>query len=508
MKKLFLFLSTIILGFACLSAQTTTKVYFTHYDGSFAKIYKCDLDGSNLEEVPNAAFSTYRVNGLAVDFNSNKLYFFYSVIQAIYRMDTDGSNKEQIVTSQFGINDIELDLLNNKLFWSRNESSKKYIYRANLDGSSSTRLYYDNSEAYDLFGLAVDAEYERVFWTENSRGSAAYTRIVKRTTETVGTEETIYQASVDANLSSPTEIEYSNAFIYFTDGSDIKQAGITGTGITTIRTVSTTLSRLAIDRHNGNMYWTGNDGTKRGKADGTGEITNIASVGYAIDTDYNLAATPVELTSFTAEQTDDGIMLKWETATEVNNYGFEIERSNLRSSDKIDYDNNLEDYTAIGFVQGHGNSNSPKSYDYLDHDYEQDQELILKYRLKQIDTDGTFEYYSTIATVDLSLPTNINDNVTLSTFNLEQNYPNPFNPTTTIEYIIPIENKRGLFSDKLVTLKIYDVAGCEIVSLVNEPQPSGKYSVKWDASEYPSGIYFARINYSILTKSKKMILVK
>jgi endonuclease/exonuclease/phosphatase family metal-dependent hydrolase len=225
-------------------------------------------------------------------------------------------------------------------------------------------------------------------------------------------------------------------------------------------------------------------------------------------------AMPVELTAFTAEQTDAGIMLKWETATEINNYGFEIERSNLQGSNKIDDDNNLEGYRAIGFVQGHGNSNSPKSYEYLDHDYDQDQELILKYRLKQIDTDGTFEYYSTIASIDLSLPTNINDNVTLSTFNLEQNYPNPFNPATTIQYSIPLPtlNLPGLHTGGVevqhVTIKVYDILGNEVAALVNESQKPGSYSIEWDASAYSSGFYIYQLTYGTKQITKKMLMLK
>ena len=145
---------------------------------------------------------------------------------------------------------------------------------------------------------------------------------------------------------------------------------------------------------------------------------------------------PVELTSFIASAKDDNILLKWTTATEVNNYGFEIERS---QKSKV---NSQTEWKKIGFVDGHGNSNSPKEYSYLD---EWINYGSFYYRLKQIDTDGQFEY-SNIIEVDAG---NIPDG-----FVLEQNYPNPFNPITTIKF--------ALAETQSAKLIIYDVLGNEV----------------------------------------------
>jgi len=106
-------------------------------------------------------------------------------------------------------------------------------------------------------------------------------------------------------------------------------------------------------------------------------------------------------------------------------------------------------------------------------------------------------------------PTDVSDNSVevVSEYKLEQNYPNPFNPSTTIQYSIPTD-KEHLLSSTNVTLKIYDILGREIATLVDEQQKPGIYSVKWDAVNNPSGIYFYRLVVGNFSQTKKMILQK
>ena len=186
------------------------------------------------------------------------------------------------------------------------------------------------------------------------------------------------------------------------------------------------------------------------------------------------SALPVELTTFTAIVSGNEIELNWNTATEVNDYGFEVE--------KLVSDN----WQDIAFVKGSGTSNSPKSYSFMD-----DNPLSGKaeYRLKQIDNDGNFKYSQDV-TVN-SLP---------AKFELLQNYPNPFNPTTTIQYAIP---KAGH-----VALKVYDEIGREVASLVDEKKEAGQYNVTFNASNFASGIYFYRITAGDFTEVKKLMLLK
>ncbi|MFH1194858.1 MAG: fibronectin type III domain-containing protein [bacterium] len=223
---------------------------------------------------------------------------------------------------------------------------------------------------------------------------------------------------------------------------------------------------------------------------------------------------PVELQNFSASINGSEILLKWNTVTEVNNYGFEIEKS--VSSMQLAFGSEKQNWETVGFVEGCGNRNSPKEYSFTDYDYDYDQDYDLHYRLKQIDTDGSFTY-SHIVIVEMS------DAMSLPTkFELYQNYPNPFNPTTTIKYSIPtvVETGQlarqltGAASLQLVILKIYDVLGCEVAELVNEHKAPGKYEVEFNGASLSSGVYFYKMD--IIEKGPgrnnsavhKMILVK
>ncbi|MCF6269732.1 MAG: T9SS type A sorting domain-containing protein [Melioribacteraceae bacterium] len=199
---------------------------------------------------------------------------------------------------------------------------------------------------------------------------------------------------------------------------------------------------------------------------------------------------PVELTSFSAivKSTSTGsatnvVLLSWTTATEVNNYGFEIQRrTNLRGLA------NLEGFETIGFVNGHGNSNSPKDYSYVDPNLLSGN---TSYRLKQIDTDGKFEYSQIIE---------LKSNLTKE-YVLRQNYPNPFNPTTVISYSIP--------KASFVTIKVYDVLGNVISTLVSKTQNEGSYKLNFDATNLSNGVYFYKLTTNQgFTDIKKMLLLK
>ena len=205
-------------------------------------------------------------------------------------------------------------------------------------------------------------------------------------------------------------------------------------------------------------------------------------------TDYNgvwrryLPGVPVELTSFTATTDENNISLIWETSTETNNSGFEIERARLRSSN---YDETS--WERIGFVEGHGTTTEETSYSFIDENLKAGN---YQYRLKQIDYDGSFEF-SNIVEVEILTPIQ---------FLLEQNYPNPFNPSTTIEYSIPESGN--------VKLQVYNSLGEELVTLVNDYKEAGNYKINFNASDLSSGIYYYRLASNSFNEIKKMILLK
>jgi len=195
----------------------------------------------------------------------------------------------------------------------------------------------------------------------------------------------------------------------------------------------------------------------------------------------NNSALPVELVSFSAIINDQVVALNWRTETEVNNYGFEIERA-------ANPKQNTKNWETIGFVEGHGNSNSPKEYAFADENLSGVNTAY--YRLKQIDNDGTYEYSPEVEVNFLSP----------SGYNLEQNYPNPFNPSTKIRYKIA----KGEF----VKLSVYNVLGKEIVNLVNSYQEPGSYSVVFYADNLPGGVYFYKLETEHFVTTNKMLLLK
>ncbi len=192
---------------------------------------------------------------------------------------------------------------------------------------------------------------------------------------------------------------------------------------------------------------------------------------------------PVEIINFTAQQNNNEVILRWATATEKNNYGFEVERA----------PNSLgKNWEKIGFVKGNGNSNSAKEYSFIDQEKKHDG--VLEYRLKQIDNDGNFRYSNKIE-VRYGMPIK---------YELRQNYPNPFNPETRIGYSLPI--------DEFVKLKIFDVLGREVATLVDGRKKAGNYEVTFDASSagrgLASGVYICKMSSSNYSNTIKMLIAK
>jgi hypothetical protein len=170
------------------------------------------------------------------------------------------------------------------------------------------------------------------------------------------------------------------------------------------------------------------------------------------------------------------VILNWSTATELNNFGFEVQRSISGN-----------EFATIGFIQGHGTTTESKSYRFVD------ANLLAgnyTYRLKQVDFNGTFAYSDEV-NAEVTSPVQ---------FELSQNYPNPFNPSTTIKFSIPQSSN--------VTLRIFNTLGQEVSILINQNMESGVHTINFDASELNSGIYFYRLDAGQFTEVRKMTLIK
>jgi len=190
-----------------------------------------------------------------------------------------------------------------------------------------------------------------------------------------------------------------------------------------------------------------------------------------------LTIVPVELAGFSASVKENDVILNWQTATELNNSGFDIER--LRAN---------EAWEKIGFVNGNGTSAETHNYTFEDNDVSAG---IYSYRIKQIDYNGTFEYFELNQVIEISSPRN---------FSLLQNYPNPFNPSTTIKYIVSQKS--------FVTITIFNTIGEEILTLLNEEKEAGSYEVNFDAAGFTSGIYYYKLQTDDFVQTKKMILLQ
>ena len=189
---------------------------------------------------------------------------------------------------------------------------------------------------------------------------------------------------------------------------------------------------------------------------------------------------PVELTSFTATANNKEVILNWSTATEINSQGFEIERASSSTTA-------VQEWKKIGFVSGFGTTTEPKSYSYLDRPLSIGKYY---YRLRQVDFNGAYEY-SEVVEVEWCA---------FNSYLLEQNYPNPFNPITTIKFSVPKTSK--------VKLTLFNLLGEEVATLVNEEKNAGNYTVEFNATNLPSGVYFYQLKAGELISTKKMILLK
>ena len=193
---------------------------------------------------------------------------------------------------------------------------------------------------------------------------------------------------------------------------------------------------------------------------------------------YNII--PVELVSFTANVSGNDVVLNWVTVTETNNSGFEVERSKMAN------DKNQTGWERIEFVEGNGTTTEIQNYSFTD----KPEPGKYRYRLKQVDFDGSFEY-SNVIEVEVGTP---------QQFSLYQNYPNPFNPATKIKYSVP------QFSN--VVIKVFDVLGKEVATLVNEEKFAGTYELNWNAANLPSGVYLYQLKAADFVQTRKMILLR
>lgn len=200
-----------------------------------------------------------------------------------------------------------------------------------------------------------------------------------------------------------------------------------------------------------------------------------------------LGALPVSIISFTSTTSQRNVTLTWITEWELNNKGFDVERTAVNQGE-------AEYWQKVASITGNGTTNNQVSYSYTDSKLPKGE---FKYRLKQIDFNGNYEYFALADIVTIAPP---------NEFSMGQNYPNPGNPKTKIDYELPF--------NAIVKIIIYNMLGEEVAIIVNEQKEAGYYSAEFNGSNLASGVYFYRINVKDIsssanfTKTMKMILVK
>ena len=229
----------------------------------------------------------------------------------------------------------------------------------------------------------------------------------------------------------------------------------------------------------------------------TGEIADEGTGEDFGTIKYTQNTVPVELTSFTAAASGNDVVLRWQTATETNNKGFEVERQvSSKQPDEVEVSPKggksvSSQWEKIGFVAGYGTTSDPRIYSFTDNDLKNG---TYNYRLKQIDFDGSFSFSNAVE-VDVNAPL---------TFSLNQNYPNPFNPSTQIDYSIP--------KDGFVSLKVYNTIGQEVATLVNGNVQAGSHEVTFNPESMgvsiSSGAYYYRLESDGRALVKKMMVLK
>ncbi|MBZ0183633.1 MAG: T9SS type A sorting domain-containing protein [Melioribacteraceae bacterium] len=334
------------------------------------------------------------------------------------------------------------------------------------DGKSFSQSIIPNSTNQVVGRFSLDADYD---------GAELTSATINFDGSPTGISNFKLWASSDANFGGDSQLG-STVANYPGNGSSI-----TFNGFSNSISASGTYYFLTADIANGAS------GTARGYLLNNSSVvlSDDGIFNSTINNSYlsdNATPLPVELTSFTADLNENNVDLNWQTATEINNYGFEIQRS------VVSVQRSEEGWEKVGFVEGSGNSNSPKEYSFVD---ESAQNGKYSYRLKQIDFDGQFEYSDEIEVEVNNLPTE---------FSLLQNYPNPFNPTTTIKYSLPVDSK--------VLMEVYNILGEKVMTLINQEVKAGYNEVIFNANNLSSGIYTYTISTGEFNQVKKMMLLK
>ena len=322
----------------------------------------------------------------------------------------------------------------------------------------------------------------RIFSATTIIASRSHLLLATRDTVRVGSVEVLRDVSMTTGMAatggqlvvretaSPTNILFALAWgsvtVYAAGMTDA--AAWSGDGMLTLTANETTYVRASYNGPNS-------------------DYTHIAAAAITEIPSSATAPLPVQMVEFSAASIPQGVLLRWRTATEADNAGWEIERRNVGM---------MESWTKIGFVEGAGTSTSPREYSFVDATPSATRfapsAQRIAYRLKQVDRSGAFSYSGEIE-VELGLAP--------EAFSLGDPYPNPFNPETTIEFSLAVPGH--------ATMKVFDVLGREMATLFEGEAESGRaYRRSFNASRLSTGIYIVRLESAGLTAKHKIVYIR
>ena len=484
-KRIF-FIQFLIILFIVASLTNAQKIYFAGNQNGL--IQSADYNGSNLSTLVNSSQGLY---GVAVDLDSSLIFYTNVITDEIIKANLDGTNPSVILNNSSngvdGPRGIAVDGTNNKIYWVENGSDK--LRSSDFNGNNVKDILTGLSSPRDV---SLDLVNNKIYYSENGIGAK---KISKCNLDGSSIEAVV----TGLNQVSGLSLDLKNQKLFWVDfgTNKIMSSDLNGGNIQTLDSLTSGIRDIAVDNSQNKIFWSDviNNSVTQANIDGTSPTEILTGLSYPLGINHDwFNSLPVELVSFSANVDAEKVDLIWSTVTEVDSYGFEIDRKNnsvqFSSSDRNEIN---KKWKKIGFIPGGGTSNKTRHYSFEDLPK---HGTNFSYRLKQIDNSGNYKY-SNVINVKIDFP---------SSFNLSQNYPNPFNPSTNINYSLPVESN--------VNIVVYNTLGKKIKRLVSGLKSAGYHTINFNASDLSSGIYYYSITANSINSGnsyrmiKKMILLK
>lgn len=434
MKKIYLFITTLL--FCVIKINAQSHIYLTSPGQS--NIYRINQDGTG-EITIGSPINTPR--GIELDISNNKMYFVDGGGDRIMTDDLGGTGRTVVVNTSEPV-DLALDLSNQIIYFTDNVEGK--IKRVNFEGTGLTDVITGLTTPN---GIDFDESLGKIFWCDNSAKTI-------NSVNSDGTNQQLLYTST--NSPAGLAIDKVNQKIYWTERSNdlLRSSNYDGSSVSTVLAIQASTG-IAVDNLNNKIYWCENTSSslKRVNFDGTDSETVYANTGLSgIALNIN-SVLPVELINFQGQLENKVIELSWSTASELNNLGFEIQKST-----------DGRNWNIIDFIKGQGTITEINEYQYQDFNPFSGTNY---YRLKQIDFDGAFEYSKVIS---------VEYGNSERSFNI---FPNPSNGMINLQ----IDN----LSNQRMNVKIFDNFGREVwASKLIESEADWRKEIEINGN----GIYF------------------